>query len=145
MSYYILLSPLTAGFIAQIIKLFLKSNHQKFSLANLMVYSGMPSGHSAMIVSLATIIGLEEGLKSPLFSMSIILAIIVIRDALGIRRYLGQHGHILNILVKDLKDDDVLEAKYPYLLEKIGHTPAQVFAGSIIGLLVSVVIYFFAG
>ena len=96
-----------------------------------------------MIVSLATIIGLEEGLKSPLFSMSIILAIIVIRDALGIRRYLGQHGHILNILVKDLKDDDVLEAKYPYLLEKIGHTPAQVFIGSIIGLFVSVVIYFF--
>ena len=144
MSYHILLAPLIAGFTAQIIKLFLKSNHQKFSLANLMVYSGMPSGHSAMIVSLATIIGLEEGLKSPLFSMSIILAIIVIRDALGIRRYLGQHGHILNILVKDLKDDDVLEAKYPYLLEKIGHTPAQVFIGSIIGLLVSVVIYFFA-
>ena len=144
MSYHILLAPLIAGFAAQIIKLFLKSNHQKFSLANLMVYSGMPSGHSAMIVSLATIIGLEEGLKSPLFSMSIILAIIVIRDALGIRRYLGQHGHILNILVKDLKDDDVLEAKYPYLLEKIGHTPAQVFIGSIIGLLVSVVIYFFA-
>ena len=144
MPYHILLAPLIAGFITQIIKFLLKSNRQKFSLDNLMAYSGMPSGHSALTISLATIIGLEEGIKSPLFSVSIILAIIVIRDALGIRRYLGQHGRILNILVKDLKNDDVLDAKYPHLLERIGHTPAQVFVGSIIGLLVSVVIYFFS-
>ena len=144
MPYHILLAPLIALFIVQVIKPFIKSNQRKLSLKSLMVYSGMPSGHSALIISLVTIIGLEEGAKSPLFAVSAILAIIVIRDALGIRKYLGQHGHILNILVKDLKDDDVLEAKYPYLLEKIGHTPAQVLAGSIIGLLVSVVIYFFA-
>ncbi|MCK4539615.1 divergent PAP2 family protein [Candidatus Parcubacteria bacterium] len=144
MSYHILLAPIIAGFITQIVKLFLKSNRQKFSLKNLMAYSGMPSGHSALIISLATIIGLEEGIKSPLFSISIVLAIIVIRDALGIRRYLGQHGHILNILVKDLKDDDVLDAKYPHLLERIGHTPSQVLIGSIIGLLVSIIIYFLA-
>lgn len=144
MPYHILFAPLIAGLIAQIIKLLIKSNHQRFNFKNLAAYSGMPSGHSALIISLATIIALEEGIRSSLFSVSVILAIIVIRDALGIRKYLGQHGRILNILVKDLKDDNVLDEKYPHLLEKIGHTPAQVIAGSLIGVLTSLIFYFIA-
>lgn len=139
--YQIIILPLIAGAIAQIIKFFIKSNNQKFKVANLVAYSGMPSGHSAMVVSLATITGLSEGLNSPIFAISIILAIIVIRDALGIRRYLGQHGKTLNILVKDLSDDNVLEDEYPHLLEKIGHTPAQVIVGSLIGFIVSLLGY----
>jgi acid phosphatase family membrane protein YuiD len=137
MPYSILILPLLSGFIAQIIKFFIKSNKQNFNFKNLMVYSGMPSGHSAMVVSLSSILFFQQGWQSPLFAFSIVLAIIVIRDALGIRRYLGQHGKILNILVKDLKDDFVLDKTYPHLLEQIGHTPAQVVAGSLIGLAVS--------
>lgn len=139
--YNILFAPLTAGLTAQIIKFFLKSNQQKFSLKNLTAYSGMPSGHSSLVVALATIAGLEEGFHSPFFSISVVLAIVVIRDALGIRRYLGQHGHTLNILVQDLKNDNVLEQKYPHLLEKIGHTPAQVIVGSLIGVLTAFIFY----
>ncbi|RLC38499.1 divergent PAP2 family protein, partial [Candidatus Falkowbacteria bacterium] len=101
MSLEILLLPLVAGLIAQLIKFFIRSNNKKFEFKNILAYSGMPSGHSAIVISLATIIGLKEGINSPLFAISIILAIIVIRDALGIRRYLGQHGKTLNILVKD--------------------------------------------
>lgn len=142
MNFEILILPLIAGLIAQIIKLFLKSNGQELKFRNILSYSGMPSGHSAMIVSLATIIGLTEGLDSPLFALSFILAIIIIRDALGFRRYLGEHGRILNSLVKDLKEDSLLDAQYPHLLEKIGHTPSQVIAGSIIGLIVSIAGYF---
>lgn len=139
--YIILLSPLVAGFIAQAIKFLIKSNKQKFSFKNFLAYSGMPSGHSAMVVALATIVGLVEGLDSALFAVTTILAIIVIRDALGIRRYLGRHGKTLNILIKDLGNDDVLDQKYPHLLEHIGHTPLQVIVGSVIGFLVSLAIY----
>ena len=142
MPYLILILPLLSGLTAQTVKFFIKSNHQKFNAKNLMAYSGMPSGHSALIVSLTTIIGLTEGLSSPLFAMSFVLSTIVIRDALGIRRYLGQHGHILNLLVKDLKDDQVLDEKYPRLLERIGHTPAQVLAGAAIGAAISLIGYF---
>ncbi len=141
--YYIIIFPLISGFIAQTIKFFIKSNQRKNYLKTLLAYSGMPSGHSAIIISLATIIGLEEGFDSPLFAMSAILALIVIRDALGIRRYLGQHSKFLNILIKDLKDDKVLDEKYPKLLEKIGHTPIQVLAGSLIGFFVSLIGYYF--
>jgi len=142
MNYEILILPIIAGLIAQISKFFIKDNQQKFSYKNIFAYSGMPSGHSAIVVSLATIIGLLEGMKSPLFAISIILAIIVIRDAIGIRRYLGQHGQTLNVLVKDLRDDNVLEENYPHLLEKIGHTPIQVLVGSMIGFIVSIIGYF---
>lgn len=139
--YQILLLPLLSGLTAQIIKFFIKSNKQKFSFKNILAYSGMPSGHSAIIISLATIIGLEEGFSSPLFAVCAVLAIIVIRDALGIRRYLGEHGRVLNVLVKDLGNDHVLDQKYPRLLEKIGHTPLQVLIGSLIGFFISLTGY----
>lgn len=139
--YQILLLPLISGITAQIIKFFIKSNKQKFSLNNILAYSGMPSGHSAIIISLATIIGLKEGLNSSLLAVCVVLAIIVIRDALGIRRYLGEHGRVLNILVKDLGNDHVLDQKYPRLLEKIGHTPLQVLVGSLIGFFISLIGY----
>lgn len=135
--YQILLLPLISGLVAQLIKFFIRSNEQKFSLKNLMAYSGMPSGHTALVISASTILALKEGFDSPLFAFSVIFSIIVIRDALGIRRYLGEHGRVLNVLVKDLGNDQVLDQKYPHLLEKIGHTPLQVAAGALIGLLVS--------
>ncbi len=135
----ILLLPLIAGAIAQIIKFFIGSNKQELKFKNLMAYSGMPSGHSAIVISLATIIALQEGWQSPLFAITVILAIIVIRDALGIRRYLGEHGKVLNVLVKDLGNDQVLDEKYPLLLERVGHTPAQVLVGALIGFFVSLI------
>ena len=140
--YLILLLPIISGFIAQTIKFFIKTNQQNFSFKKIAAYSGMPSGHSAMVVSLTAIAGLQEGFDSPIFAISLILAIIVIRDALGIRRYLGIHGKTLNILVKDLKEDKFLDEKYPHLLEKIGHTPAQVIVGGLIGLFVSLLGYY---
>jgi acid phosphatase family membrane protein YuiD len=137
MGYHILILPLIAGFIAQVIKFFIKSNKQKIKLRNIIAYSGMPSGHSAITISLVTIVGLEEGLASPFFALSVILALIVIRDALGIRKYLGQHGRVLNILVKDLEDDKLVDEQYPHLIENIGHTPIQVIIGSILGFIIS--------
>lgn len=133
--------PLAAGLIAQILKLFIRSNRLNWRLGSLASYSGMPSGHSAMIISLATVIGLENGFASPLFGVCLILSILIIRDALGLRRYLGQHGKMLNELIKDLDNDHVLDHRYPHLLERIGHTPAQVVAGGVLGFLVSLIGY----
>ena len=141
--YTILIAPIVAGIIAQVIKLVIRSNKQKFSFKNFLAYSGMPSGHTAMVVSLATITGLENGFHSSLFAITVILAIIVIRDALGIRRYLGQHGKTLNILVQDLREDQMLDEKYPHLLERIGHTPVQVLVGGIIGFIISYITFIF--
>jgi len=140
----IIILPLVAGIvIAQGIKFLIKSNQLKFNIKNMTAYSGMPSGHSAIVVSLATITGLELGWRDPVFFIAIILALIVIRDAIGIRQYLGQHGKILNILVKDLKEDKMLDEEYPHLLERIGHTPLQVLVGSLIGFFTSLIGYYY--
>lgn len=140
--HFILIFPFISFLIAQGFKIITRQKGKKFKFSDMVAYSGMPSGHSAIVISLATIIGLEQGLSSPVFAISLILALIVIRDAVGLRYYLGEHGKTLNILVKDLKDDNVLEKRYPHLLEKIGHTPMQALAGSLIGLTVSLVGHF---
>jgi len=141
--HLILIAPFVAAAIAQIIKISIKQQGQKLNIRDFLVftYAGMPSGHSALMVSLATITGLTQGLYSASFAVSFVAAIVIINDALRLRNYLSQHGEVLNILVKDLKDDDVLDQKYPHLLEKIGHTKKEVLAGSALGVIVSFIAY----
>jgi len=140
--YQIILLPLVAGLISQLAKFFISSNRLELKLSNLTAYSGMPSGHSAMVISLVTTIGLVEGINTPFFAIAFILAALVIRDAVGLRRYLGEHGRIINGLVKELGSEHLLDKNYPRLLEKIGHTPAQVLVGGLIGLFVSLLGFF---
>lgn len=141
--YIILLTPFIAAAIAQALKISLnKRNKMKIRDFFAFTYAGMPSGHSAFVISLVTIMGLVEGLKSPLFALSIAFAVIVINDALKLRMYLGQQGETINILVEDLDEDQFLDQKYPKMKERIGHTKREVLAGSCLGALIAVIIYF---
>jgi len=133
---YIIL-PLVAGLITQVSKFFIKANRSRFTLRNIVAYSGMPSGHSAITASLATIIGLKDGLTTPAFAVALIMAFLTIRDAVGLRRYVGKQGEIINDLVENLDEDQLLDEKYPHLAERIGHTQKQALVGIIIGIIVS--------
>ena len=101
---------------------------------DLIVTGGMPSTHSAFVVSLSTIIYLVEGLSTS-FVISIVLAVIVMRDAFGVRRSVGNEGKAIEKLFKAHK----IKSKFHY---SIGHTPLQVTVGSIIGAVVSFLVYF---
>lgn len=132
----IILTLLFAGFGAQLIKLLLFwFRHKKLSWHDLIVTGGMPSSHAAFVVSLATIIYLIEG-ASTSFAVSLVLAFIVIRDAFGVRRSIGEEGHLLTQLIKKLK----LKARIHYAL---GHTPLQVFVGSLLGFITALLVYYF--
>lgn len=133
--YLTLLLPMFSVVVVQTIKQF--TDKEPLKIKKFFSYSGMPSGHSAAVISLCTIIYLQEGATSSIFAISVVLALIVMTDAMGIRTYLESHGKILNILVKDLNEDKLLDEKYPTLLEKIGHTPLQVVIGAIIGFTIS--------
>jgi acid phosphatase family membrane protein YuiD len=137
--YTYLLTPIIAFILAQGAKVFLRSFHHKITWRDVFAYSDMPSGHTAVTVSLVTILGLKLGITSPIFAAAFVYAAIVITDAIGLRNYLGQHGKTLNILVKDLKEDEFLDRSYPKLLERIGHTPMQVVVGALVGIITSVV------
>ena len=134
-----LLLPLAAALIAQCSKFFIKSNNTKFSFKNIVAYSGMPSGHAAMTVSLTTIIGLQLGIDNAMFGLTFIIMVLTIRDAVGLRRYLGQQGAVINDLVQDLDEDKLLDDKYPHLREKIGHSSAQIAVGALSCFLVSLI------
>ena len=135
--YVYLLSPIVAFIIAQGIKVWLRSKSRKITWHDLFSYSDMPSGHTAVVISLVSIIALRQGIESPIFACACVYAMIVITDAIGLRNYLGSHGKTLNVLVDDLKEDDFLDRRYPKQLEKIGHTPLQVLIGALIGAMVS--------
>ena len=111
---------------------------KKFNFKRIMGAGGMPSSHSAVVVGLATIIGKYEGVYSPIFALSLIMAFVVMYDACGIRRAAGKQAEMLNKLIEtpNLSSGEVSEK----LVEVLGHTPVQVFVGAIIGIVVGVIV-----
>jgi len=111
---------------------------KKFNFKRIVGAGGMPSSHSATVVSLATLIGRDEGFDSPIFALSLIFALVVMYDAAGIRRAAGKQATILNKITQTpgMKKLEIQEK----LVELLGHTPKQVFVGAAIGLIVGLVV-----
>ena len=138
MSYKIVLIPFLALIIAQIIKVIIDTIKGEFSWSNFNRYGGMPSSHSALVAALCTEIGTQTGFNSAAFAIALAISFLIIRDAIGLRRYLGNHGKILNMLIKDLPD--YKEDKYPYLEQRLGHTYLQAIIGILIGIVIALLI-----
>jgi len=94
----------------------------------------MPSSHTGIVTTLATMIGKNEGFDTPIFAISVVFALIVMYDAAGVRRAAGKQASLLNKIVQTpgLSGVQVQEK----LVEVLGHTPLQVFVGAIIGITV---------
>ena len=100
---------------------------------------GMPSSHSAFVVAMATSIGTTEGLHSPLFAIAIVFALVVMYDAAGVRRAAGKHAEIINVLMGRLENIGITPDKK--LKELLGHSPIEVMAGALWGILISTAVY----
>lgn len=137
---YILISGASAWLVAQLLKCVTGVfKIKKFSIVELMFGTGgMPSSHSAAVCALTTACGAAHGLGSAAFAISAVLAIIVMRDAMGMRREVGKHAKALNVIIEEFFKSD----KHPDDLKKthkelVGHTPLQVFAGAATGIVVA--------
>lgn len=130
-------SLLTAQFIKVVINLFRyrSTSFREVLLTFLWKTGGMPSSHSSLAVSLATAIGLTEGVASSVFILSMFFALVVIRDAMGVRRSAGLQARVLNQLGKDLSGRFGL-AFHP-VKEVQGHSPPQVLVGSLLGFFIA--------
>lgn len=106
---------------------------QKINFKRIIGAGGMPSSHSAIVIALATLIGKNLGVDSPIFAITLIFAFIVMYDACGVRRAAGKQAKVLNEIVntRGLSNLQVQEK----LQEALGHTPIQVFVGALIGLI----------
>lgn len=128
--------------IAQILKLIIYAIvNKKFDILRLFGDGGMPSGHSATVTSLAVLTSLTFGTGSFEFAISALLAIIVCHDAMGVRLETGKQAILINEIIKSfdvLAKDELPEVK---LKEFVGHTPIQVLAGIIIGILNAIVMF----
>ncbi len=124
-----------AWLLAQLIKVPLDYMFtREFNWHLLLSAGGMPSSHAALVAGLCWAIGLEYGFNSPVFAVAAVVAIIVIYDATGVRRAAGEHARVINRMIEDLASGHPL--KEEELKELLGHTPGQVLAGTIFGVLV---------
>jgi acid phosphatase family membrane protein YuiD len=101
---------------------------------------GMPSSHSAGVMGLSTSVGLINGFNSIEFAIALGFACIVMYDAAGVRRAAGKQAACLNKIIMDIYKQDLVEAGGK-LKELIGHTPMQVFAGAIFGVVYALYIH----
>ncbi len=107
---------------------------RKFNFKRILGAGGMPSSHSAVVITLAVMVGKEYGFRSSIFALALIFAFVVMYDAAGIRRAAGKQARLLNKIVDTpgLSGVEVQER----LVEVLGHTPIQVFVGAFIGIIV---------
>jgi acid phosphatase family membrane protein YuiD len=138
--------------VAQLIKLPIQYLiDKKWTPSIIFSTGGMPSSHSAVVTSLMLAFLLTEGITSPYFAISFVLAGIVIHDAIGIRREAGKHATVLNsmkddfdMIVKEFskgqeRDDQVVEIK---LKELLGHEPIEAISGTLLGAAITLLYYF---
>lgn len=128
--------------VAQVLKTFIHMFFtKKFNAERLIGSGGMPSSHSATVCAMATAACIRCGADSFAFAISLVLALIVMYDAMGVRRETGIQAKLINEMLEafeemgnqDLPTDEKLK-------EFVGHTPLQVLAGAILGILISILL-----
>ena len=136
--YRFLIVPITVWLCIQVFKVIwdLVATH-KFNFKRILGAGGMPSSHSAVVTSIATMIGKTQGIDSPIFALAMFFAFVVMYDAAGVRRAAGKQAKLLNKLVETpgLSNIQVQEK----LVEVLGHTPMQVIVGAAIGVIVGLI------
>ena len=139
----VLLSAAMGWAAAQIIKTIIHGLLEgEWKLERMVGSGGMPSSHAATVCALVTAAAYNYGPNSFEFTISFLLAIIVLHDARGVRLETGKQAEILNEIVKYLRMEEghtTLPEKE--LKELIGHTPVQVGAGMVIGFIVGIVLH----
>ena len=139
----ILMSAVTGWFVAQLLKTIIHTlMTKKFDPERLTGSGGMPSSHSSTVCAMATASGLLYGLDSFAFAVTVIIAIIVMHDAMGVRWETGIQARLLNNMLKTFEDMGRSElSAQEKLKEFVGHTPLQVLMGALLGILLTVCIY----
>lgn len=134
--YKYILMPFLVWFGIQLFKVswYYFNETKKWEWSRLFQNGGMPSAHSAVVTCLSTMVLKSEGITSITFAISVIFTIIVMTDAIGVRRNVGEHARVLNEIIKNSNKTGIEK-----LQEITGHNPVQVFVGALIGLIVGLI------
>ncbi len=133
-----LLISFVAWFIAQTLKVIGGLiREKKLDISFFVRSGGMPSSHTALVTSLATSVGVLQGFNSVEFAIATVFSGIVMYDAAGVRRAVGQQSIILNRILHELRERRSKDVEHD-VRELIGHTPFQVFSGALLGIGIAV-------
>ena len=131
----VLLCAIFSWFAAQLIKLITTPYYKKeFSVMHtLFGTGGMPSSHSSVVCATAFSCGIVYGYDSPIFALAAVFAMVVMKDAVGVRREAGKQAEVINQIAEEIgkKKKSFLDVSLPELL---GHTPLQVLFGALLGI-----------
>ncbi len=134
----IFLTTLSAWIIAQVIKVGIGVFREKrFDFRWFLGTGGMPSSHAAGATCLAAAAGFEYGFDSTYFALAASFALVVMFDAQGVRRSAGRQARILNKVMEDIYWQGRIQENR--LRELVGHTPVEVIAGFLLGILIALV------
>ena len=149
----VLIAAISAWAVAQIIKTIITCiTTKRFDITRMVSSGGMPSAHSATVCALTIAVSRAEGVSSPIFALSIIFAIIVMYDAMGVRRAAGEHARVINEMRRvdpqnmedtaalSLLDEDGENYGEKELKEFIGHKPLEVMVGALLGILTAMIV-----
>lgn len=129
-----LLTPFLAWTVAGSLKFAINSIRARQLAFGLIGYGGLPSNHSAIVSSIAALIGWRESMIHPAFGVAIALAFIVLLDANSLRRQIGLQAKAINNLLQ-------ANSETPTLRERIGHTRVEIIAGIVVGIAVAYFVY----
>lgn len=133
----IVVVSLTAWFLAQTIKVvYYLFKEKKLDFRRFVESGGMPSSHTAFVISMTTAIGKVEGFQSSLFAVALTFSLVVMYDAAGVRRAAGKQAEVLNELLEHFLHHKKMN-KPVKLKELLGHTPIEVFFGGILGIVIA--------
>ena len=136
----VLIIPFLVLIITQVFKtIYFSIKNKKLDLFTLLTTGGLPSSHSSLVSSLATVVLKVNGAGSAEFAIAVILAIIVMYDASGIRKAAGEHAKILNEMMEE--KEYYSSKEYKKLKELLGHTKLEVFIGLLTGIFLTIVLY----
>ena len=135
-----LASAIIAWALAQFLKMVLFAIlERQINWRRLIDTGGLPSAHSAFVTGLASGVGVASGLHSSEFAVAAVFALVVMYDAMSLRREAGKHADILNeLLLLSIIQDAFKEREA--LKELLGHTPLEVVCGAALGITIGLIV-----
>lgn len=155
---YVLVVSVLSWFTAQVIKTVVHLvRFRKFSVERLTGAGGMPSSHSALVCAMTIAVSRKTGVSSPEFAIAFLFSLVVMYDAMGVRRAAGLHAKEINRMRRQIaeyeeefsagvegegpeEDEESVEIPpkpYRELKEYLGHTPLEVLGGALLGILIA--------
>lgn len=134
MKYSYALTPFLAWVLAGFLKYVIRSIQSKNWKFSGLGYGGMPSNHTAIVISMTSLIAMNEGIETASFGISLTFSFVIIMDAMGLRRFIGEQSKAINQITQNMSNP---------MKERMGHKLSEVLAGGLIGFLVAFLMHSF--